>query len=80
MLARACLTLTLLLAAELHSEMEVDEGSAAAPKTPGEMPSLLPLAGSRAVSHFGLVAGSMGSSASATAGAAGASQVRRAAD
>ena len=36
MLARVCLTLTLLLAAELVNEMEVDEGSAAALKTPGE--------------------------------------------
>ena len=33
---RACLPLTLLLAAELHSEMEVDDAPPAALETPGE--------------------------------------------
>ena len=67
MLARACLPLTLLLAAELHSEMEVDDAAPAALETPGELPSLLPVAGctGTAISHFCFVAGSVDSCASA---------------
>jgi len=79
-LARACLRLTLLLAAELLSEMEVDDApAAAAPKTPGERPASFSARCrfSRGLSLLFLV-GSVDSCASAPGrpGTAEASQVR----